>query len=163
MTRFEPSGPLSGTLRPPPDKSISHRAAILAAMAEGRSKVSAYLDSADTRSALEAVRALGADVDELGSQAPGALDLRIDGIGLRGPGHNAGANPLVIDVGNAGTLLRLLPGWLAGQDAGRGVWTATSRSGAGRWTGSSHRCARWARALIAGTIVSLLSMCGARP
>jgi 3-phosphoshikimate 1-carboxyvinyltransferase len=121
MTRFDPSGPLRGALRPPPDKSISHRAALLAAMAEGRSHVADYLDSADTRSTLAAVEALGASVEVLDSQAPGALDLRIDGIGLTGPGEVAGPNTLTIDVGNAGTLLRLLPGWLAGQD--RGSWT----------------------------------------
>jgi 3-phosphoshikimate 1-carboxyvinyltransferase len=121
MTRFEPSGPLRGALRPPPDKSISHRAAILAAMADGRSHVADYLDSADTRSTLVAVEALGASVDILDSQASGALDLRIDGIGLAGPGESAGPNELTIDVGNAGTLLRLLPGWLAGQDSG--AWT----------------------------------------
>ena len=119
-TRFEPSGPLRGALRPPPDKSISHRAAILAAMAEGHSTVADYLDSADTRSTLEAVRALGCRVEEQPAARPGALDLRLDGIGLRGPGAGAGAE-LTLDVGNAGTLLRLLPGWLAGQE--RGSWT----------------------------------------
>jgi 3-phosphoshikimate 1-carboxyvinyltransferase len=118
--RFDPSGPLRGSLQSPPDKSISHRAAILAAMADGRSQVAGYLDSADTRSTLAAVEALGARVETLDSQAPGALDLRIDGIGLNGPGRGAGPNALAIDVGNAGTLLRLLPGWLAGQ--GRGAW-----------------------------------------
>ena len=107
--RFEPSGPLRGALRPPPDKSISHRAALLAAMAEGTTEVEGYLDAADTRSTLAAVRALGAEVTEEG----GAL--RIEGVGLRG------ARPGSIDVGNAGTLLRLLPGWLAGQESG--TWT----------------------------------------
>ena len=63
-TRFEPAGPLGGVLRPPPDKSISHRAALIAAMAEGRSLVLNYLDSADTRSTLAAVRCLGARIEE---------------------------------------------------------------------------------------------------
>ena len=111
--RFEPRGPLRGTLRPPPDKSISHRAALLAAMANGQSLLRGYLDSADTRSTLAAVHALGADVG-VAAEADGACDVRVGGIGLRGPA------PAEIDVGNAGTLLRLLPGWLAGQE--EGVW-----------------------------------------
>ncbi len=117
-TRFEPSGALRGGVVPPPDKSVSHRAAILAAMAPGESRITGYLDSADTRSTLAAVEALGAGVEISAGEAPGALEVRVRGIGLRGPAANAGAEPLRIDVGNAGTLLRLLPGWLAGQPAG---------------------------------------------
>jgi 3-phosphoshikimate 1-carboxyvinyltransferase len=110
MTRFDPSGPLRGSLRPPSDKSISHRAALIAAMGEGETEVTGYLDAADTRSTLAAVEALGAGVE--GDPAGG---LRIRGVGLRG------ARSTEIDVGNAGTLLRLLPGWLAGQEGGH--WT----------------------------------------
>jgi 3-phosphoshikimate 1-carboxyvinyltransferase len=111
--RFEPAGPLRGTLTPPADKSISHRAAILAAMGEGETVVENYLDAADTRSTLRAIKALGARVEE--SDAT----LRVTGIGLRGPGERAARGEAPeIDVGNAGTLLRLLPGWLAGQGAG---------------------------------------------
>jgi 3-phosphoshikimate 1-carboxyvinyltransferase len=115
--RFEPSGPLAGSLTPPPDKSISHRAALLSAMAEGKSHVAGYLDSADTRSTLAAVEALGARV-EIAPGARGSLDLGIEGVGLEGPSKHAGADPLAIDVGNAGTLMRLLPGWLASQPTG---------------------------------------------
>jgi 3-phosphoshikimate 1-carboxyvinyltransferase len=120
--RFAPGPALTGALRPPPDKSISHRAALLAAMGEGETAVSGYLDAADTRSTLAAVALLGAGVEELGPAegAPGGIDLRISGVGLRGPGANAGGR-VEIDVGNAGTLLRLLPGWLAGQEGGS--WT----------------------------------------
>lgn len=117
--RFEPSGVLRGSLTPPPDKSISHRAAILAAMADGDSHIEGFLDSADTRSTLGAVEALGAGID-LGAAGNGALDVEVRGIGLRGPGERGG-RPAAIDVGNAGTLLRLLPGWLAGQASG-GPW-----------------------------------------
>ncbi len=116
--RFDPGSPLAGTLRPPPDKSISHRAALLAAMADGESVLSGFLDSADTRSTLDAVQALGAEVAVGEGEAPGALEVRVRGIGLPGPGERAGSEPTAIDVGNAGTLLRLLPGWLAGQEAG---------------------------------------------
>jgi 3-phosphoshikimate 1-carboxyvinyltransferase len=113
-TRFEPSGPLRGSLRPPPDKSVSHRAALIAAMGEGETTIEGYLDAADTRSTLAAVAALGAEVSGVG---PAALEprLRVRGAGLRG------AAAAAIDVGNAGTLLRLLPGWLVGQETGS--WT----------------------------------------
>lgn len=103
-TRFAPCGPLHGSLLPPRDKSISHRAALIAAMGEGKTEVVNYLRAADTRSTLEAVEAVGAKVS-----FPTGPVLRIEGVGLRGP------RPAPIDVGNAGTLLRLLPGWLAGQ------------------------------------------------
>jgi 3-phosphoshikimate 1-carboxyvinyltransferase len=112
MTRFDPSGPLRGPLRPPSDKSISHRAALIAAMAEGETRIEGYLDAADTRSTLAAVEALGARVE---AAANLTTELRIHGVGLRG------ARSVAIDVGNAGTLLRLLPGWLSGQDGGQ--WT----------------------------------------
>jgi 3-phosphoshikimate 1-carboxyvinyltransferase len=114
VARFEPGGPLRGTLRPPPDKSVSHRAALIAAMGEGETTIDGYLDSADTRSTLRAVEAVGATV----SGAEGdrvASSIRIEGVGLRG------ASGAAVDVGNAGTLLRLLPGWLAGQETGS--WT----------------------------------------
>ena len=115
--RFDPSGPLRGSLRPPPDKSVSHRAAIVAAMGEGSTAIDGYLDSADTRATLAAIRALGAGVEVTPARF-GALDVSVEGIGLRGPGARAGGETVRIDVGNAGTLLRLLPGWLAGQAAG---------------------------------------------
>ncbi len=113
-TRFDPSGPLRGALRPPPDKSVSHRAALIAAMGEGETRIEGYLDAADTRSTLDAVRALGATVEGAGSDAIEPT-LRVRGVGLRD------AAAATVDVGNAGTLLRLLPGWLAGQEAGE--WT----------------------------------------
>lgn len=108
MTRFDPSGPLRGALRPPADKSISHRAALIAAMGEGETAIRGFLDAADTRSTLAAVEAVGARVEGT-APATIAAELQIGGVGLRGAG------PAAIDVGNAGTLLRLLPGWLAGQ------------------------------------------------
>ncbi|MSO40576.1 MAG: 3-phosphoshikimate 1-carboxyvinyltransferase [Solirubrobacterales bacterium] len=110
--RFEPAGSLRGRLHPPPDKSISHRAALIGAMAEGRTRVYRYLDSADTRSTLGAIEAVGAGVSIISSDDRGGLEVDVEGVGLRGP---SGAG---IDVGNAGTLIRLMPGWLAGQAAG---------------------------------------------
>jgi 3-phosphoshikimate 1-carboxyvinyltransferase len=124
VTLFAPSGPLRGALRPPPDKSISHRAALIGAMGEGATVIENYLHAADTRATLNAVRALGAEVEELGRSSDAAgTDLRVCGLGLRGPGERfgVGAEPVAIEVENAGTLLRILPGWLAGQ--GGGAWT----------------------------------------
>jgi 3-phosphoshikimate 1-carboxyvinyltransferase len=116
-TRFQPAGPLRGELRPPPDKSISHRAALVGAMGEGETRISRFLEAADTGATLSAVGALGATIES--ELRGGARDVRITGIGLRGPARYA-SSERAIDVGNAGTLLRLLPGWLAGQ--GRGSW-----------------------------------------
>ncbi len=115
MSRFDPSGPLRGTLRPPPDKSISHRAAIVAGIGEGETEVRGFLLAADTGATASAMHAVGASVEDLGPRQAGATTMRIGGVGLRG------AAPAEIDVGNAGTLLRLLPGWLAGQPGGE--WT----------------------------------------
>jgi 3-phosphoshikimate 1-carboxyvinyltransferase len=121
MTWFAPSGPLRGELRPPPDKSISHRAALIGAMTDAVVEVDGYLDAADTQSTRHAVQQLGADVAVSEAAHRGAHNLRIAGIGLRGPGERAGDSAEEVDVGNAGTLLRLLPGWLAGQE--RGEWS----------------------------------------
>jgi 3-phosphoshikimate 1-carboxyvinyltransferase len=111
--RFEPSGPLRGTYTPPADKSISHRAALFAAMADEPVTVHNYLASADTRSTLDALAKLGAGVQE---DKDGRLIVR--GVGLHAPLEATGG---LLDVGNSGTLMRLLPGWLAGQPGG--VWT----------------------------------------
>jgi 3-phosphoshikimate 1-carboxyvinyltransferase len=109
--RFAPDGPLRGALRVPPDKSLSHRAALLAAMSDVPVAITGYLDAADTNSTLAAVQSLGALVERRDRS------LVVRGVGLRAAAPVAGA----IDVGNAGTLMRLLPGWLAGQDGGS--WT----------------------------------------
>ena len=111
ITRFAPDGPLKGSLTAPPDKSLSHRAALMAAMTDEPVRVTGYLDAADTNSTLDAVQALGALVER-----------REDHLVIRGAGLRAAA-PVSgpIDVGNAGTLMRLLPGWLAGQEGGS--WT----------------------------------------
>jgi 3-phosphoshikimate 1-carboxyvinyltransferase len=114
MARFSPAGPLRGSLRPPADKSISHRAALIAAMGTGETAIEGYLDAADTRSTLAAVEALGALLDGAGGDTLEPR-LRLRGVGLRGAAQTE------IDAGNAGTLLRLLPGWLAGQPGG--AWT----------------------------------------
>ncbi len=104
--RFEPARGLTGSLSAPADKSISHRAALLGAMSSEPVRIERYLHAADTTSTLDAVRSLGALVEVHGE------DLVVRGTGLR----EAREPEEPIDVGNAGTLLRLLPGWLAAQE-----------------------------------------------
>ncbi|MDP1848939.1 MAG: 3-phosphoshikimate 1-carboxyvinyltransferase [Solirubrobacteraceae bacterium] len=105
--RFEPSGRLRGSVTAPPDKSISHRAALLGAMSAEPVRIVNYLRAEDTLSTLEALRAVGALVEE---HEDGTVVVR--GSGLREAREPGGP----IDVGNAGTLMRLLPGWLAAQE-----------------------------------------------
>jgi 3-phosphoshikimate 1-carboxyvinyltransferase len=112
--RFDPaSGPLRGDYVPPADKSISHRAALFAAMADQPVRVRNYLESQDTGSTLDALLKLGAAVEE-----DGPAGILIRGVGLHAPLESSGG---FVDVGNSGTLMRLLPGWLAGQRGG--TWT----------------------------------------
>jgi 3-phosphoshikimate 1-carboxyvinyltransferase len=109
-SHFNPLSTLKGKFAPPADKSISHRAALFSAMSDEPVTVNNYLHSEDTFSTLDAVQALGAAVDQ---HDTGELVIR--GVGLRTPAEVTGGT---LNVGNAGTLLRLLPGWLAGQTGG---------------------------------------------
>ena len=111
-TLIEPlARPLFGAVRVPGDKSISHRSVLFSAMAEGTSHVSGVLDSADVRSSIGAVRALGAEVN-LEKRPDGSLAGDIRGWGGLGPSQPEGA----IDCGNSGTTVRLLMGVLAPWD-----------------------------------------------
>lgn len=96
----------SGVMRIPGDKSVTHRALILGALARGVTEVEGFLDSEDCRATMEALRMLGVRFSERGSR------LLIEGRGMRlrnpGPGR-------IIDAGNSGTTARLLLGVLAGQ------------------------------------------------
>jgi 3-phosphoshikimate 1-carboxyvinyltransferase len=99
-------GALTGEVHVPGDKSISHRAVLLAAIAEGVSRVENFLPAADCRATLGVVRALGVEVEERGPAS-----LAVHGRGLRGlqePGD-------VLDCVRSGTTMRLLAGILAGQ------------------------------------------------
>lgn len=102
------AAPLSGATRVPGDKSISHRAVLFSAMAEGTSRVFGVLDSADVRASIKAVQALGARVS-LEKQLDGSLAGGITGWGAAGPTQPE--EP--IDCGNSGTTARLLMGILA--------------------------------------------------
>lgn len=109
ITRIDPlRAPLDGAARVPGDKSISHRAVLFAAMAEGTSRLTGVLDSADVRSTIGAVSALGAQVS-LERQVDGTLAGGVTGWGAAGPKQPE--DP--IDCGNSGTTSRLLMGVLA--------------------------------------------------
>jgi 3-phosphoshikimate 1-carboxyvinyltransferase len=103
--RFEPAVNLRGDLAVPGDKSVSHRALLIASIAEGTSEIRGFGRSADTLSTAAALAALGVSVEEEGTT------FRVAGAGLRGLREPGGP----IDCGNAGTLIRLLAGILAGQ------------------------------------------------
>jgi 3-phosphoshikimate 1-carboxyvinyltransferase len=102
-----PARRLRGRLRVPGDKSISHRYALLAALAEGPSTLTNYAPGADCRSTLACLAALGVAVEK-----PSADTITLMGRGLRRLRSPAG----VLDCGNSGTTMRLMAGVLAGQD-----------------------------------------------
>ncbi|MEC4675622.1 MAG: 3-phosphoshikimate 1-carboxyvinyltransferase [Nitrospirota bacterium] len=93
-----------GEFSPPPDKSISHRAVILSSISKGKGVVKNVLRAEDTKSTIKALRAVGTDIRDEGDR------LIIRGNGLRGLSEP----PDIIDCGNSGTTIRLLPGILAG-------------------------------------------------
>ncbi|MGB0479180.1 MAG: 3-phosphoshikimate 1-carboxyvinyltransferase, partial [Parvibaculales bacterium] len=100
---------LSGTVRVPGDKSISHRALILAGMATGTSKISGLLEGADVLATMRAMQALGAHIERHDNG-----DWHVTGVGpmgLTGPAE-------ALDFGNAGTGVRLLMGLVAGAGIG---------------------------------------------
>lgn len=109
IMRIEPlKAPLDGAATVPGDKSISHRAVLFSAMAEGTSRLTGVLDSADVRSSIDVVTALGAKVNlEVG--VDGSLSGGITGWGAEGPKQPD--HPL--DCGNSGTTARLLMGVVA--------------------------------------------------
>ena len=98
------SGPLKGTAQVPGDKSISHRALILGAMAVGETRISGLLEGQDVLDTARAMRAFGADVQQLGSGT-----WSVHGVGVGGFGEPAD----VIDCGNSGTGVRLIMGAMA--------------------------------------------------
>ena len=102
----EPVPKLLGHLAVPGDKSISHRAVLLGAIGDGETRITGFGRSADTEATIAAVRACGVEVYEHGHET-----LRVFGKGLRGLAQPGTA----IDCGNAGTLVRLFAGILAGQ------------------------------------------------
>ena len=103
--RIAPASALSGSLSLPGDKSISHRYALIGAIAEGDTRIANYSTGADCHSTLGCVRALGIEVEEAGTE------VAIHGKGLDGLRAPAGD----LDAGNSGSTIRMLSGLLAGQ------------------------------------------------
>ncbi|HNS39604.1 MAG TPA: 3-phosphoshikimate 1-carboxyvinyltransferase [Promineifilum sp.] len=102
--------PLIGAVSVPGDKSISHRAVMLAALADGPSTIRNWLPAGDTLATLEVMRALGV-VIEIDRRNSHSWDLRVEGRGLRGLKRPSGS----LDCHHAGTAIRLLSGIMAGQ------------------------------------------------
>jgi len=101
---FQPSGPLFGTLKVPGDKSISHRALMLSALAVGESKITGLLEGEDVLATAAAMRAMGAQIERTG-----AGNWTVNGVGVGGLMQPSGA----LDMGNSGTSTRLLMGLVA--------------------------------------------------
>jgi 3-phosphoshikimate 1-carboxyvinyltransferase len=106
MYQVRPGGVLRGAVRVPGDKSISHRAVMLGALAEGRTRVSGFLEGEDCLRTLQAFQAMGVRVERAGATA-----LVVHGVGLGG--LKAPAREL--DLGNSGTSMRLMAGLMSGQ------------------------------------------------
>jgi 3-phosphoshikimate 1-carboxyvinyltransferase len=101
-----PAGPIRGEITVPGDKSISHRAIMLAAIAEGTSRIEGFLEGEDTRATAAIFAALGVAIE-----APAPSRRIVHGVGLHGLAQPSSA----LDCGNSGTGMRLLAGLLAGQ------------------------------------------------
>jgi 3-phosphoshikimate 1-carboxyvinyltransferase len=102
----QPARNVSGTAVVPGDKSISHRALMLSGIAQGTSVVTGFLASEDCLASLAAMRALGVPIEQ-----PGATHVVVQGVGLRG----LRAAGRALDLGNAGTAMRLFTGLLSAQ------------------------------------------------
>lgn len=102
-----PAGPLHGELAVPGDKSVSHRALMLAALADGPSRISGFLEGEDTRATAAVFAQLGVAIE-----SPASGERLVHGVGL----HGLQGSDRPLDCGNAGTGMRLLAGLLAGQE-----------------------------------------------
>lgn len=103
----KPGGTVTGRIRVPGDKSISHRSIMLGSIAEGKTHITGFLEGEDSLATLKAFQAMGVQIE-------GPVDGRviIQGVGLKG----LKAPKMALDMGNSGTAMRLLAGILAGQD-----------------------------------------------
>jgi 3-phosphoshikimate 1-carboxyvinyltransferase len=103
--RISPASAITGAITLPGDKSISHRYAMISAIADGESRIHNYSTGADCHSTLDCLRALGIDVEVAGTE------VRIKGKGLDGLRAPTGD----LDAGNSGSTIRMLSGILAAQ------------------------------------------------
>jgi 3-phosphoshikimate 1-carboxyvinyltransferase len=105
----QPTPRVRGRVRPPGDKSISHRYALLAAIADGSSSIRGYSTGADCASTLRCLEELGVEIQEGPHDPARGRDIRVSGRGIRGLTAAAG----VLDAGNSGSTIRMLAGILA--------------------------------------------------
>jgi 3-phosphoshikimate 1-carboxyvinyltransferase len=131
-----PGGAITGEVRVPGDKSISHRSIMLGALAQGTTRISGFLEGEDALATLAAFRAMGVEIE-----GPEDGEVVVHGVGLNG--LKAPAEPL--DLGNAGTGMRLMCGLLAGQ------------SFASELTGDASLCSR-----PMGRVIDPLTVMGAK-
>lgn len=103
---IQPGGALTGRLRVPGDKSISHRSIMLGSLAEGVTEITGFLEGEDAIATMNAFRAMGVVIE-----GPDAGRVRVHGVGL----HGLKAPSKILDCGNSGTSMRLLSGILSGQ------------------------------------------------
>src|SRR5918911_1571457 len=106
---IRPAKRLRGRVRVPGDKSISHRAALLAALARGRTEITNFSTGADCASTLNCLRQLGVRVERY------ANVVRIEGADIDESQRRLPSPPHALDCGNSGTTMRLLAGLLAAQ------------------------------------------------
>jgi 3-phosphoshikimate 1-carboxyvinyltransferase len=111
VVMVHPASSVRGRVRPPGDKSISHRYALLASIAEGPSRIRGYSTGGDCQSTLRCLRGLGVRVRQVGQDTRDGLDIEIEGRGLRG----LQPPPGFLDAGNSGSTIRMLSGILAAQ------------------------------------------------
>lgn len=105
----EPARQMRGRVRPPGDKSISHRYAMLSAIADGQTIIHGYSTGADCASTLRCLRGLGVDIEEISRDPATGISLRVQGKGIRGLQPPAAT----LDAGNSGSTMRMLAGILA--------------------------------------------------
>ena len=101
----QPGGSVTGSIRVPGDKSISHRSIILASIAQGTTHISGFLEGEDSLNTLAAFRVMGVPIERDGNQ------VIVQGVGL----HGLQKPDRVLQMGNSGTAMRLMLGLLAGQ------------------------------------------------
>ena len=106
-----PGGSITGSIRVPGDKSISHRSVILGSLATGQTEVSGFLEGEDSLNTLKAFRSMGVPIEYTASTDNSGGALLIDGVGL----HGLQAPQQALDFGNSGTAMRLMAGVMAAQ------------------------------------------------
>ena len=148
-----PSGPLRGEIRVPGDKSISHRAVMLGAIADGDTRIGGLLEGEDVLATVAAFRAMGVEIE-----GPDDGEAIVHGVGREGLCAPAAA----IDLGNAGTALRLLAGLLAGQRFGCTLTGDASlrRRPMRRITEPLSRMGAWIETADGGTPPLAIRSCG---